>query len=130
MTDPIDAPLQREPGHYHVKVQGEWRVATMKRSWSIDTWHVAGYGAGGRSVYTAELDEIGPRILPPGEPAPKAEASDKLRSAIWAYYGYDVDQNDIDPDSDSGEAAAIERIIAVMAGAEEAALCAGEKADG
>ena len=58
--------MSREAGNYHVIQGGTWKVAKWEPSRfgsPIDGhWHIAGYR---RSFLDGELDQIGPRILPP-----------------------------------------------------------------
>lgn len=79
MTD--DAPLQREPGWYRV---------ARHREWFAMRWRPYSDGDGTQGEWNTGLvpHEIGERIympdeIAPGEPAPKAEASDS-ESVRWA----------------------------------------------
>lgn len=55
-----DAPAQREPGWYWIRMRGDDGVA----KWDGSLWRLTGYSA----LSDEALEKIGPRILPPGEP--------------------------------------------------------------
>src|ERR1700679_3497679 len=58
--------MDRDAGNYHVIQGGTWKVAKWEPSRIASPisghWYVAGYR---RSFLDGELDQIGPRILPP-----------------------------------------------------------------
>lgn len=72
----------REPGWYWIKVEAEspW----VAGQWTGHYWRVHGFNA----MFDVALAAIGPRILPPDEPAPKAGASDSdLEQAHYIAFG-------------------------------------------
>ncbi len=63
-----DAPAQREPGWYWVRRKST-RISDQLNSWRIAEWAARFWDfTDGLTCYDDQIAEIGPRILPPGEP--------------------------------------------------------------